>query len=316
MVYVSLTRGNASYDAVKGALDLIGDDVKIPDDRPILIKANMVSPTVELSATPVDAIRATMDFLQEKGVQKFIVAEGTAVDSDTMGGFQRYGYFSLREEYDVEFMDLNQDDSVLFECLDDNLNPANIRLARTLFDSYIVSVARMKTHSQVIATMSVKNLAVGSIINDDRRLRSPQPSGVRLFSHEPRPLNLTLARLNKTLSPDLAIIDGVVGMQGNGPVAGHPISSGVALASTNPLAADIIGTQVMGLDWRTIGYLWYLSQLRELNVEDIEVVGEKPSENVCKYATHDDLPWQLSWWVDNWKSYLDGDYLRDGDQTE
>ncbi|MCH8310237.1 MAG: DUF362 domain-containing protein, partial [Chloroflexi bacterium] len=139
---------------------------------------------------------------------------------------------------------------------------------------------------------------------------------VRLFSHEPRPLNLTLARLNKTLSPDLAIIDGVVGMQGNGPVAGYPISSGVALASTNPLAADIIGTQVMGLDWRTIGYLWYLTQLRDLNVEDIKVVGENPSDNVCKYATHDDLPWQLSWWVENWQGYLDGDYLRDADLTE
>ena len=47
MVNVSLTRGTASYEAVKGALDLIGDDVDIPDDRPVLIKANMVSPTVE-----------------------------------------------------------------------------------------------------------------------------------------------------------------------------------------------------------------------------------------------------------------------------
>jgi uncharacterized protein (DUF362 family) len=313
MVKVSLTRDDVSYDAVKGALDLIGDEVHIPDDKPVLIKANMVSPTVELSATPVTAIRATMDFLQEKGVEKFTIVEGTAVDSDTMGGFQRYGYFSLREDYDVEFMDLNADKSVLFECLDDNLNPANIRLAKTLFDSYIVSVTRMKTHSQVIATLSVKNLAVGSIINDDRRLRSAGPSDVRLFSHEPKPLNLTLARLNKTLSPDLAVIDGVVGMQGNGPVSGFPISSDVALASTNPLAADIVGTQVMGLDWRTIGYLWYLTQLRELDVDDIEVVGEKPSENICKYQTHDDLPWQLGWWVENWKSYVDGEYLRDAD---
>lgn len=313
MVNVSLTRGNASYEAVKGALDLIGDDVDIPDDRPVLIKANMVSPTVELSATPVTAIRATLDFLVEKGVTKFTIVEGTAVDSDTMGGFQRFGYFSLREDYDVEFMDLNQDDSVVFECLDDNLDPANIRLAKTLFDSYIVSVARMKTHSQVVATMSVKNLAVGSIINDDRRLRSSGPTDVRLFSHLPKPLNLTLARLNKTLSPDLAVIDGVIGMQGNGPVTGYPIASDVALASTDPLAADIVGTEIMGLDWRTIGYLWYLTDLRGLNVDDIEVIGENPSENVCKYQTHDELPWQLGWWVENWKTYLDGDYLRDLD---
>ena len=315
MVNVSLTRSDASYDAVKGALDLIGDDVNIPDDRPVLIKANMVSPTVELSATPVEAIRATLDFLQEKGVEKFIVAEGTAVDADTMGGFQRYGYFSLREDYDVEFMDLNVDESVLFESLDDDLNPANIRLAKTLFDSYIVSVARMKTHNNVIATMSVKNLAVGSIINGDRTKRVPH-SDSRMFSHQPRPINLTLARLNSTMSPELAVIDGVVGMQGNGPVAGFPISPGVALASVSPLAADIVGAQIMGLDWRTIGYLWYLTQLRDLDVEGIEVVGENPSDHVIKFQPHDDFHKQLGWWVENWQDYLGGDYLRDGEEAE
>ena len=313
MVNVSLTRKDSSYDAVKGALDLIGDDVNIPDDRPVLIKANMVSPTVELSATPVNAIRATLDFLLEKGVEKFTIAEGTAVDADTMGGFQRYGYFSLREDYDVEFMDLNMDESVLIESLDDDLNPANIRLAKTLFDSYIVSVARMKTHNNVIATMSVKNLAVGSIINGDRTKRVPNSEN-RAFSHEPRPINLTLARLNSELSPDLAVIDGVIGMQGNGPVDGFPISSDVAVASASPLAADIVGTQVMGLDWRTIGYLWYLTQLRELDVKDIEVLGENVIDHVIKYQPHDDFHWQLGWWVENWRDYLGGDYMRDGDE--
>jgi hypothetical protein len=43
------------------------------------------------------------------------------------------------------------------------------------------------------------------------------------------------------------------------------------------------------------------------------VIGENSSENVCKYQTHDELPWQLGWWVENWKTYLDGDYLRDPD---
>ena len=143
MVRVDLARGDESYDTVKKALDLISDDVHLPDDRPVLIKPNMVSPSVELCATPVGTVRATMDLLQEKGVDKFTIGAGTALNGDTMGGFERYGYFSLREDYDVEFLDLNQDDSVLFEALDSDLKPVNIWLSKTLFDSYFVSVGRM-----------------------------------------------------------------------------------------------------------------------------------------------------------------------------
>ncbi len=309
MVRVGLARGDESYETVKKALDLISEDVQVSDDRPVLIKPNMVSPSVELCATPVGAVRATMDFLQEKGVNKFTIGEGTALNGDTMGGFERYGYFSLREEYDVQFLDLNQDDSMMFEALDDTLEPARIRLSKSLFDSYLVSVGRMKTHNQVIATLSIKNIAIGSIRNEDRHSRSrhePQPG---TFSHEPRSLNLSIARSNQTLSPDLAVIDGIVGMEGSGPVNGTPVSSGVALASTEPLGVDLVGTELMGLDWRTIGYLWYLSYLKDLSPEDIEVVGENVSECITRYETHEALPWQLGWWVEGWKQYLGGDYL-------
>lgn len=309
MVKVGLARGDESYDTVKRALDLIGDDVHLPDDRPVLIKPNMVSPSVELCATPVGAVRATMDFLQEKGVNKFTVGEGTALNGDTMGGFERYGYFALREDYDVEFLDLNQDDSVLFEALDDDLAPANIRLSKSLFDSYFVSVGRMKTHNQVIATMSIKNIAIGSIRNEDRHSSSRYEPAPGTFSHEPRSLNLSIARSNQTLAPDLAVVDGVVGMQGSGPVDGTPVQSGVALAGIESLGVDLVGTQLMGLDWRTIGYLWYLSHVKDLTPEDIKVVGENVSECITKYETHEALPWQLGWWVEDWKRYLGGNYL-------
>jgi len=76
------------------------------------------------------------------------------------------------------------------------------------------------------------------------------------------------------------------------------VSSGVALAGTQSLAVDLIGAQLVGLDWRTIGYLWYLSQLQDLRPEDIQVVGENVSECITRYETHEALSWQLGWWVE------------------
>lgn len=310
MVKVSLARNDKSYEAVRRALELIGDDIHVPDGKPVLIKPNMVSPTTELAATPVEAVRATMDFLMELGVESFIIGEGSARTGDTMGAFERFGYLSLKEHYNVVFRDLNQDDFVLFEALDGDLNPVIIRLAKTYFNAYVVSVTRMKTHVRVVLTLSVKNIAISSILNPDRHSPASHEPRPGAFSHEPRPINLSIARLAQTLPIHLAVIDGVVGMEGNGPVNGTPISSGVALAGADALAVDLLGAEVMGFDSRTVGYLWYLSRLRGLSRQDIQVVGEIPTESISRYRAHETMCQQLAWWVDEWKEYLQGSYLK------
>jgi len=311
MVRVGLAKGDRSYQAVRQALELVRDQVTVPAGRPVLIKPNMVSPTVELAATPVDAVRATMDFLKELGVERFIVAEGTAMrEGDTMGTFKRFGYLRLKERYDVEFRNLHDDDHVEFEALDESLRPVTIRLARSLFESYLVSVARMKTHLQVMVTLAIKNIAIGSIYNPDRHSLAWHEREPGTFSHDPKPLNLSIARLNRSLSPALSVVDGVVGMDGDGPVGGTPISSGVALAGTDALAVDMVGSELMGFDYRMVGYLWYLSQLRGLSREEIEVVGEDPAQCLTRYRPFGRLPEVLGWWVDNWRSYLEGNYLK------
>ncbi|MDP6665198.1 MAG: DUF362 domain-containing protein [SAR202 cluster bacterium] len=292
---VGLVKSSDHYAAVRSALDLIKDDVTIPADLPVLVKPNMVSSDISLTATPVDAVRATLDFLQDLGVKKFIVGEGSAETADTMGGFERFGYLPLQDSYDIEFRDLNKDEPVELEALDANYEPITIRLAKSYFTSYVVSVSRMKTHNNAVVTLSIKNCAIGSILNPDRST----------VSHDPGPINLSLVRLNRAAPPQLAVIDGVVGMEGNGPVDGTAISSGVALAGTNSIAVDRVGAEVMGFDTRSIGYLTYLSQMTGLTRDDINVIGEDPTQCVTRFKAHDDVLWQFGWWIKDWESYVD-----------
>ncbi len=309
---VGLARGGESFDAVKRALDLVRGEVKVPADRPVLIKPNFVSPTVELCATPVGAVRATLEFLAELGVKKFILAEGAGQKAgDTMAGFRRYGYLPLQDDFDIEFRNLHEDDKVVLEALNEHLEPVEIRLAKSLFTSYVVSVARLKTHIRVIVTMSLKNIGIGAIHNPDRHAPPwHQPVDPHMFSHEPRPINLSLARLCQAIPIHLAVVDGVVGMEGNGPVLGNPVNSGVALAGTEALAVDLVGAELMGFDVRTIGYLWYLSRLRKMGREDIQVIGEELSKYVIRYVACDNFQETLSWWVPDWEKYLQGTYLK------
>ena len=125
MPRVGLSKGSDSYETVRDALELIRDDVHIPPDRPVLVKPNMVSDTLELAATPVEAVRAALDFLVTLGVEKFTVGEGTAGrEGNTMGAFERFGYFSLKDSFDVEFRNLNENEWMPLEALGPELQGA------------------------------------------------------------------------------------------------------------------------------------------------------------------------------------------------
>ncbi len=311
MYAVGLARGDKSYEAVRDALALIRDQVSIPANRPVLVKPNLVEPDRPLCATPVEAVYAVLEFLNGLGVERFIVAEGTALEKgETMRAFRDYGYFTLKDKFDVEFRNLFDDDKVVFEALNARLEPVEIRLAKSLLQSTVVSVARLKTHRQVIATLSLKNIAIGAIHNPDRHSPPWHVIDPAMFSHLAQPLNLSLARLAMALPIHLAVIDGVVGMEGEGPVKGTPIASGLALAGTDALAVDLVGAELMGLDPRTIGYFWYLSQIRGITHEQIEVCGADVQECARRFALPTTFPAILGWPVPGWQQYLSGQYLK------
>ena len=63
--------------------------------------------------------------------------------------------------------------------------------------------------------------------------------------------------------PDLAVIDGFESMEGRGPAWGTPLATRLALASRDPLAADVVGTTIMGFD---PGRILYLKAMTEAGI--------------------------------------------------
>jgi uncharacterized protein (DUF362 family) len=89
--------------------------------------------------------------------------------------------------------------------------------------------------------------------------------------------------------PDLAVIDGYEGMEGNGPAGGTPVASRIAIASLDALAADTIGATVMGFDPEMIPYLRFLNQggFGQGNIKDIAVIGTPVSQCKMKFKPSD-----------------------------
>jgi len=279
MSIVSLASEGTRYATVSKALTLIRDDVErsIRGKRHIVIKPNMVTCDNQLAATHVDTAKAVLDFIRELSKGEIRIAEGSADNTRTC--FKNYGYLSLAKEYGIELIDLNDDDSVEMKVYDRGFNEITIHLARTIVDSdYRVSLAIPKTHDCLIVTLSLKNMVVGSAQNDKRLLHQGYPA-----------MNLNMYQVIKRIPPSLAVIDGWVGMEGDGPVSGTPVEMGIAFASTDFVAADTLATHLMGFDPNEVGYLTYAKD--RLGIGDlakIKVVGEEPDRFIRKLRPHRD----------------------------
>ena len=110
-------------------------------------------------------------------------------------------------------------------------------------------------------------------------------------------INQDIAMLATKLMPHLGVIDGVMGMEGNGPVSGTPKRWGVILASINPVSLDAATAYAMGFDPSDIGYLYFLNKwgYGEIDPRRIETIGEGLEEVRTSFKPHRDYQRQLSW---------------------
>jgi uncharacterized protein (DUF362 family) len=159
-----------------------------------------------------------------------------------------------------------------------------IRICSAFLDPklYIISAAVMKTHGYASVTLSLKNMLLGAPINDYEKSDKGQmhrgPHG------EPDDIiHFNMFHLAQEVYPDLAVIDGFTGMEGDGPSRGTPVDSRIALASTDALAADTLGARLMGYDAKKILYLSAMAEagMGQGNLEKIKVLGNRVEE--CSY---------------------------------
>lgn len=290
MIKVSIASTDDRAAGVAQSLELIDSEVVIPD-RPVMVKPNFVTTKFQLAATHVDTTRATLEYLTKKGVSDFIIAVGPAIGTPD-SGFDNYGYRDLVNDFKIEFLNLNTDDRIPVPAFDDKLNPQTLYMSKRLSESYVVSVCPMKTHNNVVVTLGLKNILVGTLSGTEQKKKIHKGS---------KAINLTLAKMAQHVVPDLTVIDGTVGMQGNGPIDGFEMPSNVVVASHHGIAADVVGLQVMGYKLEQVGYLRYAMELRNLTLADLEVVGSSIDDVRVSYADHDEIEDQLTWPLqDDW----------------
>ena len=287
---VGLIKDDSRYENTRSALECVADQIDLNGKQRILIKPNFVSTQRQLAATHVDSVRAVLDFLRDREVQRVVIAERATL-GNAFDGYRRFGYLSLKKGYEVEFVDLDRESWVKTEIYDRELRPVTVKLARRVVESdFRISVGPPKTHESTIVTLSLKNMVVGSL-----RDRSTFHAGFRA-------MQLSLYAAAPMVAPHLSIIDGFQGMEGKGPINGDPVDLGVAIAGTDFVATDTVAAKIMGHEPEEIGYLvycrrgglgvgdWHQIQLRgNISVRDATI----------DFRKHPDYARERTWGIPN-----------------
>lgn len=285
---VSLIKGEERRELVRKALERIGPEiVREVGERQIVVKPNFVSTSIQLASTHVDQVKGILDFFKGITPRKIIIAESAAGDSGE--AYKRFGYDALQKEFDVELVDLNQRPYRSISLGNGEGHQRTVRVSRLLLeeDTYLISAAKLKTHDAVVVTLSIKNAAMGGVLYPDKMKVHQGVSKT----------NRNIATLARYLWPDLAVIDGLEGMEGNGPISGKRIHVGVAIAGTDPLAVDRIGCEVMGVDFHKVGYLSHLQQVGagEARLDEIHLIGSPLAFCVTPFRLHETVEEQYQW---------------------
>ncbi len=302
---VALIHGDDRRKNVQQALLAIDDEIQagLRRKKYVVIKVNNVSTEIQLAATNVDALNGILDYLEPRFRGPVIIAEASA--EDTLEGFTNFKYTQLpaeRRSQKVSLLDLNREGKYgLGSAIDANLHIVPVRLAARLLDpdAYVISSAMLKTHNAVVATMSVKNMVMGAPLHS---VPGETPWNDKHKVHLPnyREANCNMLLNAQRLQPHwgAAVIDGFEGMEGNGPSHGTPVSSHIAIASTDLVAADRVGLEAMGIDPDWVGYLNFAGQLGlgQFDLAKIDLVGGTTIASVQKkYQLHDAIQRQLEW---------------------
>jgi uncharacterized protein (DUF362 family) len=301
---VSLISGETRRKNVSESLAAIDEQILpvLKTKKYVVIKPNLVSTVNPLAATHADALMGIMDYLAPRFKGPVYIAESSAGLSTE--GFDNFKYPSVVKEFrtsNVQLLDLNAEGKyVLCPVVDADLHPTPVRLAARLLDNdaYVICSAMLKAHNVVVATLSVKNMALGAPLHSAPK-ETPRWNDKRKYHGGVRQTHFDIMLTAQKMAPfwGATVIDGYEGMEGNGPASGTPVASHLAIASTDYIAADRVGIECMSVKPEWIGYLRYCSEagLGQYDLSKIDVRGAKIAAVRKEYRLHRDIERELKW---------------------
>jgi uncharacterized protein (DUF362 family) len=209
--------------------------------KTVVLKPNLVDyiPGNAINTHPLLVLAAAESF-RRLGAKSVLVAEGPGHQRDTQLVLSQSGYEqSLRDEK-IRFVDLNRDELIRTPLRADYTGMKHLWLPRTLLEAdFLVSMPKIKTHHWSGVTLSMKNM-FGVVPG----ARYGWPKNILHW----KGIQESVLDLCATVQVHFVIVDGIVAMEGNGPLNGTPRPLGTIVLANDPVAADATCARLMGFE--------------------------------------------------------------------
>ncbi len=252
-------------DAVRRGLGELGVDARLIAGKRVLLKPNLVEtiPDSPQINTHPSVVLAVAEVMRSLGAAEVVVAEGQGHRRDSLLVLDESGMGRALEEARLRFVDLNHDEVIEVPNAGGTTGLSSLFLPRTLLQAdFVVSLPKIKTHHWAGVTCAMKNFfgVMPGIVYG-------WPKNVLHQVGIPR----SILDIVATVAPSLAIADGIVGMEGDGPIMGSPKALGALVMGRNVTAVDATSTRLMDLDPASVPYLagasGWLGPILEAHVE-------------------------------------------------
>jgi uncharacterized protein (DUF362 family) len=235
----------------------------------ILLKPNLVETNpgaIHINTHPAVIYGASQAFLK-LGAAKITVGEGPGHCRDTLLLLEESGLAEVLWEDRIPFVDLNYDQGYTIKNAGRYSSLPHLTFPETLREvDWIVSLPKLKTHHWAGVTLSMKNLfgiMPGSYYG--------WPKNVLHYAG----IDASILDIVSAVKPEFAIVDGIVGMEGDGPIMGTPKKSGVLIMGRNFPAVDATCARTMGINPKRVQYLAKAWRLGPISEKEIVQLGER-----------------------------------------
>jgi uncharacterized protein (DUF362 family) len=246
----------------------------------VVLKPNLVEyHRDKVINTHPHVVAAAVELCRREGAAEVIVAEGPGHWRNVEYLVQASGLGDVLRHYKVPFIDLNHDEPLKSLNLGGLTGLEFLYLSRTVATAdVLISLPKLKTHHWAGATLSLKNL-FGTLPG----ICYGWPKNELHW----RGIDNSIVDIALTRTPDLAIVDGIIGMEGDGPINGTPKPFGALVMGCDPLAVDATCCRLMGLRPERVGYLvmGHRKKLGLFREEEIGQHGEAIAVLAQRFAT-------------------------------
>lgn len=253
------------------------DEVPLAGRR-VVLKPNLVEyHRDKVINTDPRLIEAVIRLCREEGASEIVVAEGPGHWRNAHYLVEESGLGEVLRRQQVPFVDLNHDEPEKMLNLGRLTGLDYLYVARTVVQTdVLISLPKLKTHHWAGATLSLKNL-FGTLPG----ICYGWPKNELHWRGIPN----SIVDIALTNTPHLAIVDGIVGMEGDGPLNGTAKPLGVIVMGTDLVAVDATCCRLMGLDPRRVPYLLLAQQkqLGRLREEEIRQLGEPIAAKAARF---------------------------------